>query len=789
MINHYLLIIYRNFLRSKGYFLINLAGLAAGMTCTLLIYLWVQDELAMNKFHANDNDLYQVMEHQQYADNIMTTSSTPGILAENLKIDFPEVEFSATTTWIGDYTLSIDDHNIKAKGYHVGSDYFQIFSFKLLQGAPENVLKDKLSVVISKSLAKRLFGTDDNAVGKTITVNHDKVFNVGGVMEDVPNASSWKFDFVMTFEFFKDDNEWVTQWGSNGPSSYVKLKTGADPKALEAKIADYVKKKNKDGDSNVTLFLTKFSDRYLHGTYTAGVQSGGRITYVKLFSVIATFILVIACINFMNLSTARASRKSKEVGIKKSVGAGRNSLIVQYLSESLITSALALLLSLLIVYAVLPAFNSITEKRIQLDLTDPFLLIGLVSITLITGFVAGSYPALYLSGFKPAAVLKGNMKGSLGELWARKGLVVFQFFLSVILIVSVIVVYKQIQFVQTQNLGYEKENLIQFPREGSLWKENNLETFLTELRRMDGVKDAASIGHGLLGQNNNTSGLEWKGKNPDDRILFENVGTNYQTLETMGVTFVEGRGFTDGNLADTSKVVFNEAAIKVMGLENPIGEHIRLWDRYDLEIVGVVKDFHFQSMHEAVKPLFFRFDPSNTWNVLVRLEPGKEKETLAKMSEFYSSFNPGFTFEYKFQDQEYALLYAAEQRVATLSSYFASMAVIISCLGLFGLAAFTAERRLKEIGIRKALGSSSTNIVLLLSKDFTMLVLVSVILGLPIAYYALDKWLESFAFKIPLSMIYFVSSGVIALAIAWITVASQAIRASRVNPVKCLRTE
>lgn len=789
MINHYLLIIYRNFLRSKGYFLINLAGLAAGMTCTLLIYLWVKDELGMNKFHANDKDLYQVMEHQQYADNLMTTSSTPGILAENLKIDFPEVEFSATTTWVNDFTLSIEDHNVKAKGYNVGSDYFQMFSYKLSQGAPENVLKDKLSVVISKSLAKRLFGTDDNAVGKTITLNHDKVLNVGGVMEDVSNASSFKFDFVMTFEFFKDDNEWVTEWGNNGPSSYIKLREGADPKAFEAKIADYVKKKNKDGDSNVTLFITKFSDRYLYGTYTAGIQSGGRITYVKLFSVIAIFILVIACINFMNLSTARASRKSKEVGIKKSVGAGRRSLIIQYLSESLITSALALLLSLLIVYFVLPAFNSITEKHIQLDLSDPLLLVWLVGITLVTGFIAGSYPALYLSGFKPAAVLKGNMKGSLGELWARKGLVVFQFFLSVILIVSVIVVYKQIQFVQTQNLGYQKDNLIQFPREGSLWKENNLETFLTELRRMDGVTAAASIGHGLLGQNNNTSGLQWKGKNPDDRILFENVGTNYETLETMGVTFVEGRGFTEGNLADTTKIVFNEAAIKVMGLKNPIGEHIRLWDEYDLEIVGVVKDFHFQSMHEPVKPLFFRFMPSNTWNVLVRLQPGKEKETLAKISDFYKNFNPGFTFEYKFQDQEYALLYAAEQRVATLSSYFASMAIVISCLGLFGLAAFTAERRLKEIGIRKALGSSSTNIVLLLSKDFTLLVLVSVILGLPIAYYALDKWLASFAFKIPLSMVYFVSSGVIALAIAWITVASQAIKASRVNPVKCLRNE
>jgi len=727
------------------------------------------------------------MEHQAYSDKVMTTTSTPGILAENLKIDFPEVEFSATTTWVNDQTLSIGDHNVKAKGFNVGSDYFRIFSYKLAQGNPEQVLTDKLSMVISKSLAVRLFGSDNDVIGKTVQINHDKILNVSGVFEDLPNASSLKFDYVMTFELFKDDNKWVTEWGNNGPQSYLVVRDGTDPVAFEQKIKDYVKGKEKD--SHVTLFLAKFSDRYLYGTYENAKQSGGRIVYVKLFSVIAIFILVIACINFMNLSTARASKKSKEVGIKKSVGADRQSLIVQYMSESLITSILALILSIGIVYFILPAFNGVTEKKIVLNLSDPVLILWLIGVAVGTGLIAGSYPALYLSGFKPAAVLKGEVKGSLGELWARKGLVVFQFFLSVILIVSVIVVYKQIEFVQTQNLGYDKEHLIMFPREGKMWKDNNLETFLTEVRKMPGVKSAASIGHGLLGQNNNTSGLEWEGKKPDDRILFENAAANYGTLETLGVTIVDGRGFIDGNLADTTKILFNQTGIDVMGLENPVGKHIRLWDEYDLEIVGVVKDFHFQSMHEPVKPLFFRFNPRNTWNVMVRLEPGKEKETLAKMSEFYSSFNPGFTLEYKFQDQEYAHLYAAEQRVASLATYFASMAVIISCLGLFGLAAFTAERRLKEIGIRKALGSSSTNIVLLLSGDFTRMVIVSVILGLPVAYWLLDIWLEKFAFRIPLSITYFALSGGIALTIAWITVASQAVKAARINPVKCLRNE
>jgi hypothetical protein len=436
---------------------------------------------------------------------------------------------------------------------------------------------------------------------------------------------------------------------------------------------------------------------------------------------------------------------------------------------------------------LLPQFNVITEKKIALDLTDGPLLLWLAGIVLFTGLVAGSYPALYLSGFRPAAVLKGEVRGSWGELWARKGLVVFQFFLSVILIVSVLVIYRQIEYVQNQNLGYQKEHLIQFAMEGRV--RENRETFLSEVRSIPGVVSASSMGHSLLGRNNNTSGLQWDGKNPDDLILFENVGANYNLIETLGIEMAEGRPYSEDFGADSSKIIFNEAAIRVMNLENPIGKTIRLWDRYDLEIVGVMKDFHFQSLHEQVNPLFFRLSPQNTWNAVVRLEAGREKETLAALEKFYKDFNPGFSFDYEFQDQEYARQYAAEQRVASLSFYFASMAILISCLGLFGLATFTAERRLKEIGIRKALGSSSTNIVLLLSGDFTRMVLLSILTGLPVAYYLLSRWLERFAFHIELSAGYFVLAGVLALVIAWLTVASQAIRASHVNPVKCLRDQ
>jgi putative ABC transport system permease protein len=786
MLKHNLLLIYRNFLRAKGFFFINLIGLATGLVCTLLIYLWVRDEMNMNAFHAKDSQLYQVMEHQKYADELMTTTSTPGILAETMKAEVPEVEYAATTTWINPFTLSVKENNVKAKGYYVGEDYFNIFSFNLLQGNADLVLKDKLSMVISHDLAIRLFGVAEDAVGKVVELQHDKSFHVTGVFENLPSNSSFQFDFVLPFELFKEENEWVAQWGNNGPSTYIILHEGVDPVAFSEKIKDFVKSKDKD-DSNVSLFVQKYSERYLHGRFENGVQSGGRIEYVNLFSVIAIFILLIACINFMNLSTARASRKAKEVGIKKSVGAQRQSLIFQYVSESLVMTMLSVGLALLVVWMLLPQFNIITDKKIILNLKDPQLLMWLGSITLFTGLIAGSYPALYLSGFRPAVVLKGEVRGSWGELWARKGLVVFQFTLSVILIVSVLVIYRQIDYVQTQNLGYSKEHLIQFPIEGKV--EANRETFLTEVRSIPGVVSAASIGHSLLGRNNNTSGLEWDGKNPDDNILFENVGTNYGLLETLGVEMAEGRMYSEEYGSDSTKIIFNEAAIRVMNLENPIGKTIKLWGEYDLQIIGVVKDFHFQSLHDVVNPLFFRLWPSNTWNIMIRLEAGKEKETLAALDKFYRDFNPGFTFEYQFQDQEYAQQYAAEQRVASLSFYFATMAILISCLGLFGLAAFTAERRLKEIGIRKALGSSSTNIVLLLSGDFTRMVLVSIVVGLPVSFWLLHTWLKRFAFHIDLEIWYFLVAGLIALFIAWITVASQAIKAARVNPVKCLRTE
>lgn len=784
MLRHTLLISFRNFKRYKSSFFINLIGLSSGLACSLLIYLWVADELSMNKFHEHESRIFQAMEHQQYAGEIMTTSSTPGLLGETLMEEIPEIEFGATTSWIGKQTLSIEDHSIKADGFHVAEHYFEIFSYTLLQGDPAQVLKDKNSMVISESLAISLFGAADDVMGKEVEYEHRKSFIVSGVFEDIPGNSSSRFDYAISFEQFKDENEWVLSWGNNGPPTYVLLREGSNYKEVSEKITSFIA--DRDEDSNVTLFLTPYADRYLHGNYTNGVQDGGRIEYVRLFSAIAIFILIIACINFMNLSTARASRRAKEVGIKKAIGAQKASLIWQYLGESTLITLLSLVISLLIVALFLPEFNEITDKKLALNFT-PNLLLTILGITIFTGLISGSYPALYLSNFRSIIVLKGEVRGSLGELWARRGLVVFQFALSVILIVSVLVVYKQIEFVQNKNLGYKNDNLIMFSLEGKA--ETNTETFLNEIRRIPGVNSVSSVGHGLIGQNSNTSGLEWQGKNPDDRILFENVRANYGLIETLGIEMHMGRSFSREYSTDTSKIIVNEAALRVMNLENPIGEHIKLWDEYDLEIIGIIKDFHFQSLHNEVKPMFLVLNPDNTWNVVIRLEGGREKETIERLDTFYKDFNPGFTFDFHFMDEKYAKQYAAEQRVASLSRYFAGIAILISCLGLFGLAAFTTERRLKEIGIRKILGSSDFQIVRLLSNDFSKMVLVAILIALPCSYYLVSSWMEKFAYRIDLEWWFFVGAGALALLVVWFTVGLQTIKAARINPAQCLRDE
>ncbi|MEM0938851.1 MAG: FtsX-like permease family protein [Bacteroidota bacterium] len=782
--HYYLKVTIRNFLRHKFSSLINLIGLTTGLTCAFFIYLWVQDEFIINKFHEKDEHLFRVMEFQTYSNETFATRSTPGILGENLKLDFPDIKYAATTTRINPALLSSENTFFKEDGYHVGEDFFNMFSYPLIIGDPDNVLKDKNSICLSRDVANKFFGRAEDAIGKTIRYEDDRNFMVSGVFENITSKSTHVFNWVIPLQDWLDRNEWANEWGNNGPHTYVILQEGANPKAVTKHISGYIK--TKEDDSNVDLFLKKYSEEYLYGKYTNGVPDGGRIDYVRLFSVIAVFILIIACINFMNLSTARASKRAQEVGVRKAIGADRSRLIRQYIGEALLISFFSMLLSYLFVALFLPPFNEITDKTITLQLTPELIIASIITI-LITGILAGSYPALYLTHFNPVQVLKGEIKSSLGEIWARKGLVIFQFTITIILIVGVIVIQKQTQYAFTKNLGYDQDNIVFFSQDGGI--PDHRETFFNELRRIPGVVNAGGTSHGMVYQQSNTSGLEWTGKSPEERVLFENIRVDHEFYETMGFDLMTGRWFSHDFGSDTTKIVINEAAAKIMGF-NPneaIGQKIRLWDEYNLEIVGVLKDFHYMSIHQMVDPAFFWL--KDTWNVAVRLEAGREVDTMNDIEDLYHKFSPGFIFEYEFLNKRYQRLYESEQRVGTLSSYFAGFAILISCLGLFGLAAYTAERRIKEIGIRKVLGATTSNIVMMLSKDFTRLVGISIIIGLPISYYFMNEWLQSFAYKIDLSIWIFVSAALISLLISWVTVSSQAFKAASVNPAKCLKDE
>ncbi len=793
MIKHYAKIIFRNFGRHKSTFFINLIGLSTGLACALLIYLWVSSELNVDKFNKNDKNLYQVMENVKQSSGIITQEATPDMLAKTLKEEVPEVKLAASVTpavWFGNFTFSYQGQNTKAMGEFAGKDFFDIFSYHLLRGSPGEVLSSNNSVVISEALAQKMFGSVSNAIGKSLKwqiLGISMEAAVSGVFKGIPENSTEQFDFILSYD------QWIKlskiigrtiNWSNSAVSTYVVLNNGTDVKSFNKKIASFIKERNKYSNDN--LFVRPYSDRYLFNKYENGVQAGGRIEYVRLFSIIALFIILIACINFMNLSTAKASTRMKEVGIKKTIGATRKNLAFQYLGESVLMSFLSLAISLVIVEIVLPEFNSITGKQLSLNISGNALL-SFLGITLLTGIIAGSYPALYLSGFNPVSILKGKFgSNSNGELWLRKGLVIFQFTLSAILIAAVLVVYKQMGFIQSKNLGYNKDNLIYFNAEGDV--PGHMDTFLSEIRNISGVVNASSISENITSIISSTFDVNWQGKKPGTSANFFSVYANYNLIETLGMKMEEGRTFSKKFTSDSLGIIFNQAAINLMGLKNPIGKVIHLWGK-NRHIIGVVKNFNFESLHEQVKPLFIILNPQRTMVITARIKAGIEKETIERLKNFYKSFNPGFTFDYKFTDQDYQALYSSEEKVSILSRYFAGMAIIISCLGLFGLSAFTAEKRRKEIGIRKVLGASEAGIIYLLSGDFSKLVLVSNLIALPVAYYVMNLWLQSFAYKINLNWWLFIVSGGIVLLIALLTVGMQAIKAATANPVKSLRYE
>ncbi|RRA99971.1 ABC transporter permease [Larkinella rosea] len=788
MFRNYLKIAWRNLQRNKTFSLINILGLALGMACSLIILLWVQDELAMDQFHANDERIFRVMENQAWAgQDVSTTPSTPGILAENLKKDFPEVEKAAMMTWEQNMLLTVGNTFGKEKGRFASGDFLTIFSFPLKQGDARTALARPDAIVISEKLAQKYFPHQD-ALGKVIRVDNTDDMMVTGVVGELPEHTSLKFDYLMSWERFVKYNAWVKEWGNNGPRAFVLLNKKADSEKVSAKIKDYIKQKTNKQTNNIELFLQKNSDAYLHSNFKNGKLDGGRIEYVRLFIIVAVFILVIACINFMNLATARSVKRAKEVGVRKVVGAMRQSLMGQFVGESLLISFLALFVAILVVAMVLPVFNELTEKHLTFRFADPFFWLVLLALTLLTGLVSGSYPALFLSSLKPVVVLKGVLKFKPSATFFRKGLVVFQFSLSIMLIVGMIIIYRQIHYIQTKNLGFDKENLVYMPLEGDLKK--NYPTFRSELLTQPGIKSVSASWSDPLEVGSSTIGVNWRGKDTTQRILFNQTAVHYDYLKAMDIRLKEGREFSPDYGTDTTNYIINEESARKIGYKNPIGQELTFWGRKGI-IVGVVKNYHINSLHVAIEPLILHMQRKEFDGVvLIRAEKGRTKEALENLESTFRKFNPRYPFEYKFTDQEFGNNYKSENIISKLANYFAFLAIFISCLGLFGLAAFTAEQRTKEIGIRKVLGASITNIVLMLSKDFLVLVLLSSVVALPVAWWAMDSWLEKFATnRIDIEWWMLAVAVLASLAIALFTISFQSIKAALMNPVKSLKTE
>ncbi|UFH56964.1 ABC transporter permease [Spirosoma sp. KNUC1025] len=792
MLRNYLKIAFRNLAKSKSFSAINTLGLALGLTCSLLIYLWIQDERSVDAFHANKNQLYRVYMREYFSGKMQGVIWTPGPLAAELKKEIPEIQYATAYEWPGRQTFSVGNKINKQSLNAAGPDLFRMFSFTFLQGTPEAALKDRNNLAISRSMADLYFGSPEAAIGKSIRFDNRKDLRVSAVFENLPKNSTLQFDCLRNWDaYVEDGNDWATGWGSTDPLTFFMIRSDADPAKVEAKIQHMLDKFNRDEGKpfHTELAMQPFHEYYLNSNFKNARIDGGRIEYVRLFSLVAVFILLIACINFMNLATARSAKRAKEVGVRKVVGAMRSLLIGQFLGEALLLTIGSVVLALLLVSGLLPAFNTLTDKQISLPIHNVSFWSGLAGLTALTGLVAGSYPAFFLSSLNPIRVLKGSLKFNSKSTWLRQGLVVFQFSLSIILIVGMIIIYRQVDYVQTKNLGYDRENLIYFPLEGDLAK--NYDVLSAEFAQLPGVRNVSYMTADPASNGSGTENISWAGSDPNDKVRFTPVGVGYNFARTMRITLREGRDFSKSFPTDSSGFLINEAALKVIGYKQPIGKRIT-WGQKQGTIVGVVKDFHFQSLHATIRPLIAYLRTQQlvgNVNVIVRIDGSKTRETMARIEAICKKLNPNYLFTYSFTDQEYARQYQSEQVVSKLASYFAFLAIFISCLGLFGLATFTAEQRTKEIGVRKVLGASVTSIIGLLSKDFLKLVAIAIILASPAAWWAMNQWLQNFAYKIDIEWWMFVLAGIMAVLIALLTVSFQSIRAALVNPVKSLRSE
>ncbi|HYG19441.1 MAG TPA: ABC transporter permease, partial [Ohtaekwangia sp.] len=750
MVKNYLLIAVRNLFRNKLFSTVNILGLAFGMCSALLIFLWVNDELSVDRFHANVDQLYRVMENQQYTDGkLFTFSSTPGPMAPYIKEKYPEIERAARMTWSTTNLFQYGDASFYEEGFYVDQDFIEMFSFPFLAGDIRTALKDKSSIVISESMARKYFG-DESAIGKVFQVNAKSSYTVTGVVETVPKNSSIRFEYLLPFHVFYDENlSWMGVWDNNNIRTYLQLKKGTNVGDFNAKLKHEVR--GHVEKTNVELFVQPFGDAYLYGDFENGKLAGGRIEYVKIFFVVAIFVLVIACINFMNLSTAQATKRAKEVGLRKVIGAVPRQLFGQFMGESFLMVVFSSAIAMLLAFLLIPLFNELSGKELSLNLLDYRIVLTFILIVVFTAFVAGSYPAFFISEFKPVQVLKGQLKSGSGAATFRKILVVFQFSLSIILIISTTVVFRQMDFMTNRDIGFDRQGLFSAWMDGDIPK--NFETFRTRLLSEPGIESVTASSQLPIGVGNSTSGLDWEGKNPDDRILFSNINVDYDFIQTMKMQMAEGRPFDRAQITDSSNYIVNEKAAEKFGFKGgTAGQELTMWDEKG-KIIGVVKDFNFGSLHSPIEPLIMRVDPQWMNCLLVRAKPNETEAAIRSVEKLWKEYAPGYPFKYSFLNQDWEEFYKTEAQRGKLFNTLALLSIFISCLGLFGLSAFAAERRTKELGIRKALGASVPGLVGLMGKEFAILVLAAALVGCPLGWYWMTSWLDTYAYHIDVGIV------------------------------------
>ena len=786
MFYNYLKIAIRSLLKNSVYSFINIFGLAFGLGCSLLILLWVTDELAYDDFHVNKNQLYQVYGNSPADNGISSQRPLPLPLMEALKTNDEGVKYTAITDWGGDHLLEYNDNRLMRTGLFASESFLQMFTFPLLQGSAETALKDPSGIVLTESLAKALFG-DEAAMGKVIRLDNETDLTVVGIVKDVPNNSTFEFDYLIPFATYMATQEWVRNsrdnWGNNSFQIYAQLEEGVTATTVEQRQKELIRKNLER--SEMEIMLHALPRWRLYSSFENGRSVGGAIEQVRMFSIIAVFVLVIACINFMNLATARSERRAREVGIRKSVGSRKKELVLQFLGESILVSTLAFMLAVGLTQLVLPAFNGLVDKQLSIDFTSPYFWGGALAIILVTGIVSGSYPAFYLSSFNAASVLKGKIQVGNRHASPRKILVTLQFVFSIFLIAGTIVFNQQIQLGKDRELGYDQENLLSIDNTGDIGK--NYQVIKNELLT-NGLATAVTKANSPITQVYAYMGdIGWEGRRPEQRAAFATIATEYDYVQTLGLKIKDGRDFSR-EFNDSTSIILNQAAVDYMGLKNPVGSTLT-WDGRTYNIIGVVENVLMTSVYRPVDPTMFIFSPDWFSSMSVRLPKGDVAATLQKIESVFRKHNPAYPFLYNFADQEFARKFARIELVTQVANLFAFLAIVISCLGLFGLAAFTAEQRTKEIGIRKVMGATVASVIVLLTRDFTKLVLIAFLIAAPLAWWALDSWLAQYPFRVQVQWWALAAAGAVALLLALVTVSTHAFRAAVSNPANSLRNE